>query len=321
MVQITIIGMGLIGTSLGMALRSADEKTAPLGSVKVIGFDQDKKALSDARGRLAIDVIANSLSDAVRGSQIVVIATPVGAIEGVMTQLGALLSENVVVTDVASTKANVVKLAEQYLPAGVDFVGGHPMAGKEQSGAMAAEPDLFKNAIYCLTPGKRARQHSIDIIEGLVNQVGAKPYYIEPAEHDAYVAGISHLPFLMSIALGEVTTRSPAWREMGPLASSGYRDTSRLASGNPVMHRDIALANRDAIVRWINDVARQLLEFRDQIQDGDGEKLLATFSRVKEQRDKWLDARPNLRPGELDFQGPQHEIERPNLFGRIGRRK
>lgn len=321
MVQITIIGMGLIGTSLGMALRSADEKTAPLGEVKVIGFDENKKSLNDARGRLAIDVIANSLSDAVRGSHIVVIATPVGAIEGIMTQLGALLSGNVVVTDVASTKANIVKLAEQYLPEGVDFIGGHPMAGKEQSGAMAAEPDLLKDAIYCLTPGKRARQHSIDIIEGMVNQAGAKPYYIDPAEHDVYVAGISHLPFLMSISLAGVTTRSPAWREMSALAASGYRDASRLASGNPTMHRDIALANRDAIVRWINDAARQLLEFRDQIQDGDAEKLLETFTSVKEQRDKWLEARPNQRPGELDFQGSQQEIERPSLFGRIGRRK
>lgn len=314
MINIAIIGMGMIGVSLGMALRSVEPQDSYLGEITVVGYDANAVHTREARGRLAIDREARSVEDAVRGAHIVVVATPVQAIRDVFAQLAAHLPSGVIVTDVSSTKAQVVAWAAELLPPGVDFVGGHPMAGKEQSGPKSADPQLFKEAIYCLTAAANIRQESIDAIHALVKTIGAKPYYIDPVEHDAYVAGISHLPFLLSAALVEVTSRSPAWTEMAPLAASGFRDLSRLASGDPVMHRDICLTNRQGLIRWIDETITLLQHIRTDLEQGDRERIDEFFRHAKAARDEWLESRLQMRPGEADFEHvPQ--VERPRLFG------
>lgn len=321
MVHITIIGMGLIGTSLGMALRNADEKISPLGQIVVTGYDKDKRAVADARGRLAIDRVARNLEEALREAHLVVIAVPVQSVREVMIAIAPLLPNGVVVSDVASTKSQVLEWAKELLPTTADFVGGHPMAGKEQSGAQAADPELFKGAIYCLTPLQRSRQQSIELVEALVRQIGSKVYYIDPSEHDAYVAGVSHLPFLLSTTLVEVLSRSASWREMMPLAATGFRDISRLASADAQMHTDICLTNREAIVRWIDEVAAFLHEARDSIAAGDNQRLYETFLHAREAREQWLASKPNARPGEAAFENIGGvDVERPGLFGRLGGR-
>ncbi|WP_129671470.1 prephenate dehydrogenase/arogenate dehydrogenase family protein [Candidatus Chloroploca sp. Khr17] len=320
MVRISIIGMGLIGTSLGMALRSAEASESPLGALEVVGWDRDQRAVKEARGRLAIDREARTLAEAVRDAQIIVVATPVRAIREVFAQLGPLLASGTVVTDVASTKAEVSRWAAT-LPSGVAYVGGHPMAGKEKAGAKAADPELFNGAIYCLTTGRSTPQAALEAVEAMVRTVGAKPYYIDPEEHDVYVAGISHLPMLLSVGLVEITGRSPAWKEMAALAATGFRDVSRLASGDPEMHRDILMTNRDGLKRWINEMISFLLEVRDQVDEGDAEDIEALLQRVREQREGWLETRPGLRPGEDAFLH-QPEPERRNLLTfRLPRRR
>jgi prephenate dehydrogenase len=322
MIRITIIGMGLIGTSLGMALRSANEKEAPLGQIQVTGYDKNSRATSNARGRLAIDREARNLGEALREAQLVVVAVPVQAVREVFAAIAPVLPSRCVVTDVSSVKRQVMVWARELLPTSAEFVGGHPMAGKERNGPAAAAPDLFKGAVYCLTPAPRAGQVAIDLVDSLVRQIGAKTYFIDPDEHDAYVAGVSHLPFLLSAALVEATSGSPAWKEMAPLAATGYRDISRLASGDPEMHRDICTTNRAAVVRWLDEAARVLLDMRDQIEAGKGDDLLERFERVRDAREQWLNSRPNLRPGEDDFENVLNApIERPSLFGRWGRRR
>jgi prephenate dehydrogenase len=312
MIRISIIGLGLIGTSLGMALRSADPKESPLGAIEVVGFDRDQRAVKEARGRLAIDREARTLAEAVRDTHLVVVATPVQALRELFGQLAQLLPAGAVVTDVASTKAEVARWAAS-LPGGIAYVGGHPMAGKEQAGAAAADPELFKGAIYCLTTSRSTPAPALEAVEAMVRAVGAKPYYIDPEEHDAYVAGISHLPLLLSVGLVDVTTGSPAWKELAPLASSGFRDVSRLASGDPEMHRDILLTNRQGLTRWIDDMVRFLMEVRGQLEAGDGAPVEELLRRAKAERDAWLETKPNLRPGEAAFEN-RPEIERPNLL-------
>ncbi len=315
MIKITIVGMGLIGTSLGMALRTADERESPLGDISVTGYDREARAASEARGRLAIDRVARSLEDALKEADLVVVAVPAQALRDVMEAIGPLVPYGSVVTDVASTKAQALEWARELLPRTVEFIGGHPMAGKERSGASSAEVNLFKDAIYCLTPSPQAKQQSIELVDGMVRQVGAKPYYIDPVEHDHYVGGISHLPFLLSAALVETTSRSPAWREMAPLAATGFRDLTRLASGDVEMHRDICLTNRVAMMRWIDDTVRFLLNTRDQLEANDAEAIEQLFVHARAVREEWLHSRPNLRPGEEAFSNMDGVTpQRPNLF-------
>jgi prephenate dehydrogenase len=322
MINITIIGMGLIGASLGMAIREANEKEALLGPTVITGYDQNRRATGEARGRLAIDREARSLEDALRGAQLVVVAVPVQSIRAVFGQIAPLLPNGAVVTDVAGTKTQVLEWARELLPTTVEFIGGHPMAGKEQSGVAAADPDLFRGAIYCLTPSPRARQTAINLVETMIAQIHAKVYYIDAAEHDAYVAGISHLPFMLSTALTDLVGNSPGWKEMAPLAATGFRDISRLASGDPEMHRDICMTNRDAVARWLGETAQWLLDARDLINDGEADQLLEMFTRARETRETWLTSRPNLRPGEDSFENISGVTpERPRLFGRLGKRR
>jgi len=196
------------------------------------------------------------------------------------------------------------------------------MAGKEASGVAAADPELFKGAIYCLTPSARARQSAINLVETMVAQIHAKVYYIDATEHDAYVAGVSHLPFMLSTALADLVSRSPGWKEMAPLAATGFRDMSRLASGDAEMHRDICMTNRVALARWMEETAQWLLDTRDMIEDGASDQLLDLFTRARAAREDWLNSRPNLRPGEDAFENISGITpERPSLFGRIGKRR
>lgn len=321
MIRITVIGMGLIGTSLAMALRDADPKEAPLGPVTITGYDKNPRATGEARGRLAIDREARTLEEALHEAQLVIVAAPVQAIRDVFIAIAPLLPHGAVVTDVASTKSQVIEWARELLPSTIDFVGGHPMAGKERTGPAAADPRIFDGAIYCVTPGPRARQTAIDLVEAMVRQAKAKVYYIDPAEHDAYVAGVSHLPFVLSAALTSVVSASAGWKEMAPLAATGFRDITRLASGDAEMHRDICMTNQEALVRWLNVAAQQLIDLRDQIEAGESDELLAFFEGARAARERWLEGRPNLRPGENDFEDlGQTPVMRPNLFGRFGQR-
>jgi prephenate dehydrogenase len=319
MLRVAIIGLGLIGTSLGMALRNANPAESALGPLEVVGYDSDPRNTSTARGKLAIDREQRSLAEAVRGAQLVVLAAPVQAIHELLPQIASQLAADTVVTDVASTKTEVMRWAHAALPAGVGFVGGHPMAGKEQSGPAAADPDLFKEAIYCLTAAVNTSREAVETVEAMVTTIGAKPYWIDPEEHDAYVAGISHLPFLLAASLVEVTSLSPAWKEMSALAASGFRDTTRLASGNPAMHRDIAITNRAALTRWINDMVSKLLEVRGHLETGDADAIEHMLRHAHDSREEWLASRSNLRPGENDFNSIG-QVERPSLFGFRGPR-
>jgi prephenate dehydrogenase len=320
MIRISIVGMGLIGTSIGMALRSVPDRDAPLGAITITGYDQDRRRTADARGRLAIDREAASLAEAVREAQLIIVAVPVQQVREILLSLATLAAPGAVITDVSSTKAEVLAWAREILPPSLDMVGGHPMAGREKSGPAAAEADLFREAIYCLCPSVTAREQSIALVEAMVKQIGAKIYFIDPVEHDAYVAGVSHLPFLLSATLVEVASKSAGWREMAPLAAGGFRDMTRLASGDAAMHRDICMTNREALVRWINQAVTELLEVRDLLEEDRGDAVLAMFEHAQAVREEWLESKPHMRPGESDFENlGSARVERPSMLGRLGR--
>jgi prephenate dehydrogenase len=322
--NVSIIGLGLIGGSLGLALGTADPKEAPLGRANIIGYDLDPRVTRAAKARLVIDVAVDSIADAARMGDIIIIATPVLAVREVMAQIAPHVRHGALVTDTASTKAQIVRWARELLPTTVSFVGGHPMAGAEQAGVEAANLDLFRGSVYCLCFDPHTRAEAVDTAFALAETVGAKPYAIDPAEHDTYVAGISHLPFLLSVALTELASRSPGWVEMRPLASSGFRDTSRLASGDPTMHRDICLSNTAALTHWLDEAGAVLAELRQAIAAQDGPALERVFAHAQQKRDEWLRSSPNVRPGEgtpLPKEDLQPLSLRSILLGRRRRRR
>ena len=280
--RVAIIGLGLIGGSIGLALYKAK------AAQQITGYDLAKGISNQARKIGAIDQPYSALADAVRGAELVILATPVGAMRSLLQDVAAALSPGAVVTDVASTKVQVISWAEEYLPSSVAFVGGHPMTGKELSGVQAADATLFQGRIYCLTPTARTRSIAITKVSALIEALGARLRFLEPAEHDGQVAGVSHLPFIASIALMNAVGEGAAWSDAAMLAANGFRDITRLAAGNPEMYRDICLTNSECITRWLNEYIGTLSGLRDRIAAHD-RSLDETFTRARQMRLEWQD--------------------------------
>lgn len=283
MARIAILGLGLIGGSLGLAL-----KQSRLRDVELVGYSRSRETREKARRAEAIDTIAPDAASAVRDAAIVVIATPILTIRRMMEEIAPALPQECTVTDVGSTKAEVLRWAAEILPRHVSFVGGHPMAGKEQMGIDAAEAGLFEGKTYCIVPSPTAREQAVNSVVGLAELVKAVPVYMDAEEHDSYVAAVSHLPLVVSTALFSLARDSLAWPEMSRLASSGFRDVTRLASGSPDMSHDICRTNRENLVHWLNRMAQELLKYRDLIQSGDDEELLKAFARIQIERDTFI---------------------------------
>ena len=286
--RVAIIGLGLIGGSLGLALRQAR------AARQVAGFDLAKGVGDRARKLGAIDQSCASLAEAARGSELIILATPVGAMRSLLQQLAMLASPGAVITDVASTKAQVISWAEEYLPATLSFVGGHPIAGKETSGIEAADATLFKQCVYCLTPTKRTSPAALDRVAALIGVLGARMRFLEPPEHDGMVAGVSHLPYIASIALMQTAALNPAWDDAALLAGNGFRDMTRLAAGNPEMHRDICLTNSETITRWLADYIAILSALRERIAMRDP-KLSEVFAQAQKARNGWQEAQEQAK--------------------------
>lgn len=284
--RVAIIGLGLIGGSIGLALRKAK------AAQQVVGYDVGKGVSNQARKVGAIDQPFSTLADAVRGAELVVLATPVGAMRVLLQELAPSLTPGAVVTDVASTKVQVISWAEEYLPTTVSFVGGHPMTGKELSGVAAADALLFQGRIYCLTPTARTQPAAINKVSTLIEALGARVRFLEPVEHDGQVASVSHLPFVASIALMNVVAESPAWGDAALLAANGFRDMTRLAAGNPEMYRDICLSNSEALTYWLNEYISTLITLRNRIAAHD-KSLNETFNKAKQLRLQWQAATSN----------------------------
>ena len=280
--KITIIGTGLIGTSLGMALKKAQIKA------EIVGSDRDRGVANRAQKMGGADSTESNPIRAVKGAKVVVIATPIMTIEEIMKLIGPELDEGCVVTDTGSTKASVLKWAEEHLPSKVSFVGGHPMAGKEISGPDAAQADLFQGATYCLMPARGTGEDALGSVVNMVEAVGARPYFIDPVEHDSFVGAVSHLPMILSTVLTRLASSSPSWPEIAKLASSGFRDVSRLASQEPTMNRDICVTNQDGLVHWIDEFIKELYNFRNLVREGTDKDLVDAFDAAWEARDRWV---------------------------------
>jgi prephenate dehydrogenase len=320
MQRISIIGLGLIGGSIGLGLRQWNEANRKGGDagLEVIGFDTDLEQQQYAQKIKAVDRTAWDLQRATREADVVVLCTPVAAMREAFADIAPNLKHGAVVTDTGSTKSDVLAWANELLPRTVSFVGGHPMAGKAQS-IEGAEADLFKGATWCVAPSVAATDEAIRNVLGMVAALGAEPYFVDPDEHDAYVAGISHLPFILGSALVNTVSADSSWRDMKTLAASGFRDVSRLASGSPAMHRDILLTNRAAVRRWLDSYIGTLSavgEMLDKEPDVARDELTEFFTRARDARADW--ATQTTREGEL-VQSTEAELSSEGLGGQMSR--
>ena len=284
MERIAIIGLGLIGGSIGLGLKRAN-----LPETQVIGTARTRNTVQRAKKRGAIDVEARSPAEAVEGARVVIVAAPILSIRQIFEDIAPALSPGAVVTDAASTKGDVMRWAGELLPTGVaHFVGGHPMAGKESQGIDVADADLFRGKPWVICPSVNADDAAIRTVVGMAQQLGAQPMFMDPDEHDSYVAAISHLPLVLSSALFSVAFGSAAWPELAQLASSGFQDTTRLASGSPEMAHDIVKTNRDNLLHWIERYEEELARFKEVIRSAETEPVLEAFTRAQLERDNFM---------------------------------
>jgi prephenate dehydrogenase len=318
--QITVIGLDLLGGSLGLALGTLDQQALPTGRPVITGWDNNKRTLQNARGHLMIDRVAHNAADAVREADVIFISVPPTELAQTFDAIAPHVKHGSIVSDLSSTKTQVLALAAERLPRTVDFIGGHPLLVYEGKRPSKPSIDLFKGAIYCLVSGVSAHPNAINTLDHLVTAIGAKPYYIDAIEHDAYIGGVDHLPLLVSIALMETLSRSSGWREMQPIAGSAFGALTELAGTDPEATSAICRSNSAAIERWINDLIRTLVEIRDNLDQP--EQLEAIFSHARDAHEQWQRAQPNMRPGENDFNG-QEEIPIDRGLGSLlfGRRK
>ena len=318
--NISIIGLDLLGSSLGLALGTLDQEALPTGRPVITGWDKDKRTLQDARGRLVIDREARDLADAVREADVVFVSVPPTELAETLSALAPHLKHGTVVSDVSSTKTQVLKLASELLPRTADFIGGHPLLSYTGQRPTKPSIDLFKGAIYCLVSSIHAQPNAINTLDLLVTAIGAKPYYIDAVEHDAYIGGVDHLPQLLAIALMETVSRSSGWREMQAIGSKSFGTMVDLAGSDPQQTSALAQSNSEAIERWLNDLIRVLVEIRDNLHHPD--QLEAIFSHARDAHAQWSVAQPNMRPGESDFYGQDEPLVDRGLGAMLfGRRK
>ncbi len=254
---------------------------------EIVGYSRRQDTVASALELGAIERGEANLESAVKQADLVIIATPVLTVKDIFSQIAPHLSQGCTVTDTASTKVQVMKWATEILPPNVDFIGGHPMAGRESHGIQAAEAELFRGCTYCLTSSKKASPKSTRIMTSMVKKLGAMPLFIDAAEHDNLVAGISHLPILLSAALVSLTTQDPSWPKMSKLVASGYRDLTRLASGNPEVNSNICLSNKEAIVNWADKFSQELERYRRLVAKGD-KRLEQALTETNKARREWL---------------------------------
>ena len=271
--RLSIIGVGLLGGSIGLALKSVTT------DYNIVGYGHRPATLQQALQVGAIDEGYGDLAAAVRGADLVVLCTPVGLFGELIRTMAPHLADGTVVTDVGSTKRSVVRAAEQHLPKGVHFVGSHPMAGSDKRGVEFARADLFRNATCILTPTERTDPSALETVESFWQQLGMRLVRLSPDEHDRRVCEISHLPHAIAAALVALPSDDALL-----LAGKGFLDTTRIAGGDGALWRDIFLDNRDHLRASIERLKTHLDHLLTHLDANDAVSLKAWLDENAQRR-------------------------------------
>ncbi len=277
---LAIVGLGLMGGSLALALRKQNAVR------KIIGVTRNPRTRADALARRVVDAAGPDLS-LVAEADVVVLATPVRTILSQLPQVGAVAQAGTVVMDFGSTKRDIVA-AMQSLPPQVEPIGAHPMCGRETSGYESSEAGLYRGAMFVLTPLDRTSPQTLALAESLAAALEARPIVLDAARHDRIVAAVSHLPFALAAALMATADElARADDRVYPLAASGFRDTSRLAASDVTMMLDILMTNRENVADLLHASAHHLDELAHLVAAGDEPALRLRLERAAASRRGW----------------------------------
>jgi len=278
--QLTIFGVGLIGGSLALALKKAGYCR------KVVGCSRSESHLQQAVELGVIDSYCLDPSEAVEGADVVLLSVPLGAMKSILSQIDGHLSPEAIVTDAGSSKASVVEAAREVfgtIPS--RFVPAHPIAGREKSGVTAALVDLYVDHKVILTPLENTSEEAIAKVTAMWEAAGAEIKTLGVEQHDRVLAATSHLPHVLAYALVDSVSRTDYVEQIFQFAAGGFRDFSRIASGDPTMWRDICLENREAILENLDNFQAELSKVRELIDQSDADKIFNLFDHAKSVRD------------------------------------
>ncbi len=280
--KVALIGVGLLGGSLGLALK----QRRLAGSVA--GFVRRAASVKECEQAGAVDLATLDLAEALSGADLVVLCTPLAQMRSLTQQMLPLVRPATVVTDVGSVKASVVReLSSLVAKAGAHFVGSHPMAGSEKTGVAAAQAGLFIDAICVITPEPGSNRSAVRKVIQLWKSVGSRVLSLTPDVHDELVSRSSHLPHVVAAQLSNLVLSPQNSKHLAMLCANGFRDTTRIASGSPEMWRDIALANRKNLLSALDQFVRGLAGFQRVLRSGDETAISRFFEQAKQRRDHW----------------------------------
>ncbi len=273
--RVTIIGLGLIGGSLGLAIK--EKRLAK----EVIGVSRRQTTIRRALSLGVVDRVTLDLQKGIKDADLIILTAPVLTIIDIAGRIKASIKKGAILTDAGSTKKDIVEKIEAILPAGVNFVGSHPIAGSEHSGVGYADKDLFKGAYCMMTKTRRTDKKALNKVKKFWNKLDMKVEVMSPEKHDCIVSGLSHLPHAASVAL----SNSCAKRDLH-LAGGGFKDTTRVAAGSPELWKDIFLTNRKNIIKDIKVLKKELLKIERALRTNNSSELLKLFKKAKDIRDQ-----------------------------------
>lgn len=317
--RVTIIGLGLIGTSMGLALKAKNE------NIRITGHDAEHSQSGLARKKGAVDKTSLSLPGSCDDADVVIIATPLTAVRDTLEVIGPHLKPGCIVTDTATLKEPVLAWAGEFLPEGVSFVGGDPILNPAAQpvelatlpGLEAAHAGLFQEALYALCPSADVSSTAVERVSNLVNMLGARPFYVDPVEHDGLRAAVEGLPALTSLALMQRAANSPGWREARQFADHMFAMATAPLFGDVESQRAHALLNANYLLPHLDGLIQELTQLRQWIADENKEALENAFEEGIDARARWLG---KFILAERDREGAQPEMPGAlsslgNLFG------
>jgi prephenate dehydrogenase len=289
--KVTLVGVGLLGGSLGLALK--ERRLADL----VAGYVRRTASVRECEETGAVDMATLDLRQAVADADLVVLCTPIAQMRSLMGSLAPMLRPGAVVTDVGSVKKSVVEeLTPIVAKASAHFIGSHPMAGSEKTGVAAARADLFMEAVCVITPEQKSNRAAVRKVASLWKSVGCRVLRLTPEAHDQFVSRSSHLPHVVAAQLATLVLSPGNPRAQALLCANGFRDTTRIASGSPEMWRDIAMANKKNLVGALDSFVSGLADFKQALKKGDEAAVSRFFKEAKVRRDKWSNGAGSCSP-------------------------